>query len=74
MFTMGFWTTVIGVSPRLTYMLVFEDLTHRDRAWAAFHTDPNYQRIEEKLYPNGLPLIAQTESCLMRGTDFSGWR
>ncbi len=74
MFTMGFWTTVIGVSPRLTYMLVFEDLTHRDRAWAAFHTDPYYQTIEGKLYPKGQPLIAQTESCLMRGTEFSGWR
>ncbi len=74
MFAMGFWTTVIGVSPRLTYMLVFEDLTHRDRAWALFRTDPHYPALEEKLYPNGQPLIAGTTSCLMRGTEFSGWR
>jgi len=74
MFSMGFWTTVIGVSPRLTYMLVFEDLTHRDRAWAAFHTDPQYKILEEKLYPQGQPLIAGTDNCLMRGTEYSGWR
>lgn len=74
MFTMGFWTTIIGVSPRLTYMLVFEDLSHRERAWAAFHTDPRYQTLEQGLYPNGQPLIASTDSCLMRGTEFSGWR
>lgn len=74
MFAMGFWTTVIGVSPRLTYMLVFEDLTHRDRAWAAFHTDPQYKARQDGLYPDGQPLIARTDSCLMRGTEFSGWR
>lgn len=74
MFAMGFWTTVIGVSPRLTYMLVFEDLTHRDRAWAAYHTDPQYEGMQDALYPNGQSLIAGTESCLMRGTEFSGWR
>ncbi len=74
MFTMGFWTTVIGVSPRLTYMLVFEDLTHRERAWASFHTDPGYKAMQDGLYRNGLPLIDRTESCLMRGTEFSGWR
>lgn len=74
LFRMGIWTTMIGVSPRLTYMLVFEDLTHRDRAWAAYHTDPQYPAIQDGLYPNGQPLVASTESCLMRGTEFSGWR
>ncbi len=74
MFTMGYWTTVIGVSPRLTYMLVFENLAHRDRAWAAFHTDPQYKAMQDGLYQDGLPLIASIDSCLMYGTEFSGWR
>ena len=74
LFRMGIWTTMIGLSPRLTYMLVFEDLTHRDRAWAAYHTDPQYAAIQDGLYPGGQALVTSEESCLMRGTDFSGWR
>ena len=63
---MGFWTTYIGVSPRLTYMLVFENQADRERAWAAYHTDPAWPAVEEGLYPNGRPLIIGTESCLMK--------
>ena len=73
LYAMGFWTTYIGVSPRLTYMLVFENLAHRERAWAAFYTDPDWPARQDYLYPNGQPLIAQIESCVMKGTDFSGW-
>ena len=74
MHCMGFWTTLIGVSPRLTYMLVFENQADRERTWAAYHTDPGWPAVEEGLYPDGKPLIIGTESCLMRGTEFSGWR
>ncbi len=74
MYVMGFWTTYLGVSPRLTYMLVFENLAHRERAWAAFYTDPQWPRIQDGLYAEGHGLIAGIESCLMKGTQFSGWR
>lgn len=74
MCVMGMWTTYIGVSPRLTVMLVFENMAHRERAWASYHTDPKWSARQEKLYPNGQPLITGRESCLMRGTEFSGWR
>ncbi len=74
LFLMGAWETTIGVSPRLSGMLVFENLAHRERAWAAFFTDPEWSVISDDLYPGGVPLISQTESCLMRGTEFSGWR
>ena len=74
MHVMGIWTPIIGVSPRLTYMLVFENLADRERAWAAYHTDPAWPSVEDGLYPEGQPLIAGIESCLMRGTEFSGWK
>ncbi|MDQ2800161.1 MAG: NIPSNAP family protein [Armatimonadota bacterium] len=73
-YVMGQWTTYIGVSPRLTVMLVFESLAHRERAWASFLTDPAWPALESGLYPNDRYLISQTESWLMRGTEFSGWR
>lgn len=74
LFAMGFWTTYIGVTPRLTYMLVFENLAHRERAWASYYTDPNWPTRQNGLYPDGKPLFTQIESCLMKGTDFSGWK
>ena len=74
MFVMGLWTTYLGMSPRLTVMLVFESLAHRERAWAAFLTDPAWPALEAGLYPDNQYLINQTESWLMRGTEFSGWR
>lgn len=74
MFAMGFWTTVIGVAPRLTYMLVFEDLAHRERAWANFYTDPRWPALQDGLYPGGQSLLRSVESRVMKGTEFSGWR
>ena len=74
MHVMGAWTTYIGVAPRLTYMLVFENLADRERAWAAYHTDPAWPGVEAGLYPEGISLLTGVESCLMKGTEFSGWR
>ena len=74
LYAMGFWTTYIGITPRLTYMLVFENLAHRERAWASFYTDPAWPARQNGLYPDGKPLFTQIESCLMKGTDFSGWK
>ena len=74
LYAMGFWTTYIGVTPRLTNMLVFENLAHRERAWAAFYTDPAWPARQDGLYPDGKPLFTQIESCIMKGTDFSGWK
>jgi hypothetical protein len=71
---MGLWTTYIGVSPRLTYMVIFENFGHREQAWASFYTDPMWQTIYERLHPGGRPLISQVDNCLMSGTPFSGWR
>lgn len=74
MHLMGTWETTVGVAPRVSYMTVFENLAHRERAWAAFYTDPAWAALEEGLYPDTGPLVTHTESCLMKGTEFSGWR
>ena len=74
MYAMGYWTTYIGIAPRLTCMLVFENLAHRERAWASFYTDPEWPARQDTLYAGGQPLIARIDSCAMKGTDFSGWR
>jgi len=74
LYFMGYWTTAIGVAPRLTCMLVFENLAHRERSWAQFYTDPLWTARQDGLYPNGQPLVTCTESAVMKGSNFSGWR
>jgi hypothetical protein len=71
---MGFWSTIIGSMPRLTYIMVFETLAHREHAWATLYTDPDWVKLQDGLYDNGQPLFDNIESCLMKGTTFSGWR
>jgi len=41
-----FGETIVGpMMPNLTYMLVFDDLTHRDAMWDVFRVDPQWKKI-----------------------------
>lgn len=41
-----FGETVVGRNrPNLTYMLAFDDLGHREKAWRAFASDPEWQKM-----------------------------
>ena len=74
LYAMGYWTTYVGVAPQLTVMLVFENLAHRERAWASFYTDPEWPARQDGLYPAGKALISRIDSAVMKGSEFSGWR
>ena len=37
----GFWDTIVGESNELVYICAFDDLAHRQKAWAAFQADPS---------------------------------
>jgi len=66
----GFWEDIIGTSNRLTYLVAYEDLAHRDRAWTAFTTDPEWIAGSAKTEENG-PLVARVTNTLMRPTPYS---
>ena len=40
-----FWTTDIGTSNILYYMLSFKDLGSRDKAWKSMRSDPDHQKF-----------------------------
>jgi hypothetical protein len=41
-----FGETIIGARmPNLTYMLVFDDLTDRDKRWGSFGSDPDWKKL-----------------------------
>ncbi|MBI2856817.1 MAG: NIPSNAP family protein, partial [Chloroflexi bacterium] len=41
---MGYWTEQVGTPHRLVYLLAWETWEERERAWAAFYADPEWQR------------------------------
>ena len=57
--------------PSLTYMLTFEDMTARYKAWSAFSASPDWQRInkDEKYAANGA--VTVTNVAYLRPLAFS---
>ena len=66
----GFWTDVIGVSNRITYLVAFDDLEARDRLWRETLSDPELVRAFAESEKDG-PLIARMTNTIMRPTAYS---
>ena len=67
----GYWRNSIGGrSDELWYMLAFEDMAQRDAAWAAFATDPEWQKVRAESEADG-PLVHHIENRILAPTDFS---
>ena len=66
----GFWTDEVGMSNRLTYMLAFDDMAHRDKAWAGFRADPERVKAFAETEKDG-PLVARVTNTIMRPTAYS---
>ena len=66
----GFWTDVIGTSNRLTYMLAFDDLAHRERAWASFAADEERVKAFAETERDG-SLVRVVKNTIMRPTPYS---
>jgi hypothetical protein len=65
----GFWEPVTGTSNELHYMLRFDDLAHRDKAWGAFQADEGWQRDRAETERDG-PLVARVRNQFWRMTDY----
>jgi hypothetical protein len=61
----GYWTERFGRSGRLVYIVGFESLEHRDRAWRAFGRDPDWQAARVASEQDG-PLITRHEARILR--------
>jgi hypothetical protein len=66
----GFWTDVFGTSNRLTYMLAYNDMAHREKAWTAFASDPERLAKFAETERNGM-LVAKVTNTLMSPTKYS---
>lgn len=67
----AFFTSVIGESSdRLTYILAFDNLDHREKAWASFFADPDWQRVYRESNANG-QLVLRFKNRIFKPTDYS---
>ncbi len=69
----GFWTEEFGANNRLIYLLEFEDVAQRERAWSAFRADEERARLFAETEADG-PLVARITNRLLRPTDYSPMR
>jgi hypothetical protein len=67
----GFFTTLIGSSNQeLTYFLAWESLAEREKKWAGFMADPDWQDARAKSEADG-QIIANIVSQFLTPTSFS---
>jgi NIPSNAP len=67
----AFWNVVVGADqPSIYYLVRYDDLAQRQPAWAAFRSDPAWQRAYAESEENG-PLLLRTTSTLLMPTAFS---
>jgi hypothetical protein len=68
----GFWHTVIGENAghRLTYILAYENLAHREATWASFGKDPTWPNKKRETDPEG-NMITYIKSTIMAPTRYS---
>jgi hypothetical protein len=68
----GFWEAVIGTSNTLYYMLAFNDMAHREKAWNAFASDAEWLKAKKETEDRaGGPLVERVENALLKPTRYS---
>ena len=66
----GYWTEIFGTSNRLVYMLGYPSLGDREKSWAAFMRDPDWQQARAESEKNGT-LVAKVANRILRPTAYS---
>ena len=67
----GFWTTLVGESSYdLTYLLAWGSLAEREKKWAAFGADPDWQKARAETEKNGA-IVANVKNFILAPTSFS---
>jgi hypothetical protein len=69
----GFWTVTIGESNRLYYFLKWDSLADREKKWAAFQADPEWNTKRAETERNG-PIVARVENSILQPTNFSAMK
>ena len=60
--------------PQLTYMLVFDDLTARDKAWSAFGSSPEWNKLKSEPGVSDGEIVSNISNSILRPYPFSSIR
>jgi len=66
----GYWTEDVGTTNKLVYMLGYAGLGDREKGWAAFGADPDWQKARAASEVDG-PLVRRSVSTILRRTAYS---
>jgi hypothetical protein len=64
---------MIGTSNVLHYLLAFEDISHRERAWVPFQADEEWHKVRAESEQDG-PIFARIRNEMWRPTNYSPLR
>jgi hypothetical protein len=60
--------------PNLTYMVAYDDMAAREKAWAAFREDPEWRKISRKPGWTDPEIVTNISNSLVRPTPYSAIR
>jgi hypothetical protein len=67
-----FGETLIGSRlPKLTYMVAFDDMAARDKAWGAFGSDPEWKKLRSQPGLSDPEIVSNITNSILRGLPFS---
>ena len=67
----GYWLNAVGGrNDELWYLLAYENMAAREKSWAAFVADEEWQKVRAESERSG-PLVRYAENRFMNPTDFS---
>ncbi len=67
-----FGETLIGSRlPNLTYMVAFDDMAARDKAWGAFGGDPEWKKLRSQPGLSDPEIVSNISNSILRGLPFS---
>jgi len=68
-------STFIGANiPNLTYLIPFADLAAREKAWAAFGADPEWQKVRAESVAKSGEIVREIQVTLYKATPYSPLR
>jgi hypothetical protein len=67
-----FGETIVGANmPNLTYMVAFDDMAAREKAWRTFRVDPEWQRLRKRPELADAEIVSNISNAILRPLPFS---
>jgi hypothetical protein len=57
--------------PNLVYLTPFESLAEREKGWAAFGADPEWQKVREESVQKAGQIVSNISITILRATAYS---